>query len=92
MNEVILTEKLLELVESVHRSSATPAEAKTDADGVYQSHPVGRSASLDEALSQLRVQLKYLLFDLEATRRENKYLRQMLENRYRPGKGDNLGQ
>jgi hypothetical protein len=27
--------------------------------------------------------VKYLLFDLEATRRENRYLRQMLENRHR---------
>ena len=48
--------------------------------------------TLHESIDFLRLSIKYLLFDLEATRRENKYLRQMLENRYRPGKGDNLGQ
>ena len=31
------------------------------------------------ALSQLRLDMKYLMFDLEATRRENTYLRKMLE-------------
>jgi len=36
--------------------------------------------SLHEALDYLRVCIKYQLFDLEATRRENKYLRSLLEN------------
>lgn len=35
--------------------------------------------SLQESLDYLRVCIKYQLFDLEATRRENKYLRKMLE-------------
>jgi len=35
--------------------------------------------SLQESLDYLRVCIKYQLFDLEATRRENKYLRDMLE-------------
>lgn len=34
---------------------------------------------LQEALDYLRVCIKYQLFDLEATRRENRYLRKMLE-------------
>lgn len=37
--------------------------------------------SLQESLDYLRVCIKYQLFDLEATRRENKYLRNMLEER-----------
>ena len=35
--------------------------------------------SLQESLDYLRICIKYQLFDLEATRRENKYLREMLE-------------
>ena len=34
---------------------------------------------LQESLDHLRLSVKYLVFDLEATRRENKYLRNMLE-------------
>ena len=37
--------------------------------------------SLQESLDYLRVCIKYQLFDLEATRRENKYLRDMLEEK-----------
>jgi len=36
--------------------------------------------SLQESLDWLRLSVKYLVFDLEATRRENQYLRQMLES------------
>ncbi|MEO1585271.1 MAG: transcriptional regulator [Planctomycetota bacterium] len=35
-------------------------------------------ADLQESLDYLRVSVKYLVFDLEATRRENKQLRGML--------------
>jgi chromosome segregation ATPase len=35
--------------------------------------------SLQDSLDWLRLSVKYLVFDLEATRRENNYLRQMLE-------------
>lgn len=36
--------------------------------------------SLQESLDYLRLSIKYLLFDLEATRRENTYLRKLLED------------
>jgi len=35
---------------------------------------------LQESLDYLRLSVKYLVFDLEATRRENKYLRDLLKN------------
>jgi uncharacterized membrane protein len=35
---------------------------------------------LQESLDYLRLSIKYLVFDLEATRRENAYLRKMLEH------------
>ncbi|RMF74367.1 MAG: transcriptional regulator [Planctomycetota bacterium] len=34
---------------------------------------------MQESIDFLRLWIKYLLFDLEATRRENSYLRKMLE-------------
>jgi len=37
------------------------------------------AANVQESLDYLRVAIKYLLFDLEATRRENAYLRKMLQ-------------
>jgi len=36
-------------------------------------------SGLQESIDFLRLSIKYLLFDLEATRRENTYLRKMLE-------------
>ena len=34
---------------------------------------------LQEALDYLRLSIKYLVFDLEATRRENEYLRKLIQ-------------
>jgi predicted nucleic acid-binding Zn-ribbon protein len=36
-------------------------------------------STLQESLDYLRLSVKYLVFDLEATRRENQYLRKLLE-------------
>lgn len=38
-------------------------------------------SNLQESLDYLRVSIKYLLFDLEATRRENIYLKKLLEDK-----------
>ena len=35
---------------------------------------------LQESLDHLRLSVKYLVFDLEATRRENQYLRRLIES------------
>ncbi len=42
---------------------------------------------LQESLDYLRLSVKYLVFDLEATRRENQYLRKLLERQNRPEGG-----
>lgn len=39
-------------------------------------------ADLQESLDYLRLSVKYLVFDLEATRRENKYLRSLIETQH----------
>jgi len=51
------------------------------AEQTEQRHKQLRSqvGSLQESLNHLRLSIKYLVFDLEATRRENHYLRQMLQ-------------
>jgi hypothetical protein len=35
---------------------------------------------VQESLDYIRVGIKYVMFDLEATRRENKYLKKLLED------------
>lgn len=51
------------------------------ADETRQRHERLRAtvSSLQESLDYLRLSIKYLVFDLEATRRENGCLRRMLE-------------
>lgn len=40
-----------------------------------------KGGSLNESLDYLRLIMKYMVFDVEATRRENSYLRKMLDGR-----------
>ena len=44
--------------------------------------------SLQESIDFLRLSIKYLLFDLEATRRENNYLRKILEEGNESAEGE----
>ncbi len=77
MNDALLKDKLLELSNIIDFSFDTPEDEPCSA-GVYVSQGV---AGIDEVADQLRLQIKYLMFDLEASHRENRYLRQMLEMR-----------
>ncbi len=86
MNEAAIKKRLDELDETMilARPKGTPEEASPS--------PVTKTAhSLEESLDHLRMQVKYLLFDLEATRRENGYLRRMLETRNRQEPGEDEG-
>ncbi len=82
MNEANLEDKLNELVkefgeaaEPQHRKLAKLAkQAQTNRKKLEKS-----INSLQESLDYLRVCIKYQVFDLEATRRENAYLRKLLE-------------
>ncbi|MCP4376850.1 MAG: hypothetical protein GY794_11820 [bacterium] len=85
MTEAIIRERLAELNDLLVTS---PSLADSDDhDGVYQSSTQGTSQNMAQAIDTARLRINYLIFDLEATRRENKYLRQMLEIR-RPKKKD----
>jgi len=55
--------------------------------GTYISETPPASGELEDLFDYIRLRVRYLLFDLEATRRENRYLRQMLERRSNPGEG-----
>ncbi len=44
-------------------------------------------SDLQDSLDYLRLSVKYLVFDLEATRRENQYLRKLLETQNKAQEG-----
>ncbi|MFB3890834.1 MAG: hypothetical protein ACE15C_02295 [Phycisphaerae bacterium] len=85
MNEATIKERLAELNDVMNATHLRAGKAA--AEGVYVSE-AQRNMPIEEILNNLRLQLRYLLFDLEATRRENRYLRQMLESRHRPPRED----
>ena len=84
MDEASLEEKLTELV----KEFGAPAEphykklALLAHKARENNEKLKKSVdSLEESLDNLRICIKYQLFDLEATRRENKYLRSLLEGK-----------
>ena len=81
MNEAVIRRKLMELIRSVAVSQPSGSGKSGGDEGLYVPDPATKDKPVAEALDQLALQLKYLVFDLEATRRENRYLRQMLESR-----------
>lgn len=82
MDELTFQDKLDELVKEI---GAMPAPQRTKlimlAKQTQNCHEQLKKSvdSLQDSLDYLRVSIKYMLFDLEATRRENRYLRKMLE-------------
>jgi len=76
MNEAVISKSLRELCDAISFPANSPVAQKHE--GVY-THVEPEQCSMEESLAHLQLQIKYLLFDLEATRRENRYLRQMLE-------------
>ncbi len=89
MDEVEFQKRLAELVAEIQtlpegerdRLLRLAQETKDRHDQIKKN--VG---ALQDSLDYLRLGIKYLLFDLEATRRENSYLRKMLEQDPNSGK------
>jgi len=82
MSEVEFQTKLTELMGEISTLPAGEREKLEKlADETRERHERLRKTvnSLQESLDYLRLSIKYLVFDLEATRRENTYLRKMLE-------------
>jgi len=79
MNVADLRKRVRELHHVVGGAAAGHPTAA--ADGLYVPQPSTADLPVEDSLDLLRLKIKYLLLDLEATRRENRYLRQMLDTR-----------
>ena len=81
MNEAAFEKKLNELVKEIG-TVPLPQQKKliswTKKACIYQKQLKKSTNALQESLDYLRVSIKYILFDLEATRRENTYLKKLL--------------
>ncbi len=84
MNKTKLKNELKELARAFDRPAGAERnrlqslakDAKTDQKSLRETVD-----GLQESLDYLRVCIKYQAFDLEATRRENEYLKRLLEER-----------
>ena len=88
MDEQGFQDKMTELMRKIRelpgdRVTATSQDAdggiEADAGGDRRERIQASIAELQESLDYLRLTVKYLVFDLEATRRENAYLRRLIE-------------
>lgn len=82
MDETFFQKKLEELCTEIETlPEAERARLKELAAETRQRHEdIKRSVrTLQDSLDFLRLSIKYMIFDLEATKRENSYLRKMLE-------------
>jgi hypothetical protein len=84
MNEQDFQKKLGELMAQIGElpeSDRAPLEAMAGEAQNRHDKMKQTIGDLQESLDYLRLSVKYLVFDLEATRRENDYLRSLLEKR-----------
>ena len=87
MNEQEFQQKLGELISQIN---SVPEGEQGDlmklAEETKQRHDRMKKtiADLQDSLDYLRLSVKYLVFDLEATRRENQYLRKLLDRQSGP--------
>ncbi len=82
MDETTFQNKLSELVQEISTlPEGERSKLEALAEQTRQRHEKLKAtvSSLHDSIDYLRLSIKYLLFDLEATRRENEYLRKMLE-------------
>ena len=84
MNQEFFEEKLDELVRELG-NLPDPTQQKLLQLSLQQknNHKKLKNSlrSLQDSMDYLRISVKYLIFDLEATRRENAYLKKLLEDR-----------
>ena len=88
MDENTYRKKLAELVGAIGNIPAEDrAKLEAMASETQARHEKLKQTvcSLQESIDYLRLSIKYLIFDLEATRRENAQLRKLLEERDTPG-------
>jgi uncharacterized coiled-coil protein SlyX len=91
MDELTFQRKMQELmarIKAMPETATAEASASVDQAGERRERIKASVAELQESLDYLRLSVKYLVFDLEATRRENAYLRRMLEQSSRDAQRD----
>ncbi len=82
MDEQAFQTKLTELMKKIEQlpEQDRPTLARLAKEAKCRRERLATSvAELQESLDHLRLTIKYLVFDLEATRRENTYLRKLVE-------------
>ncbi|MBL7220517.1 MAG: hypothetical protein ISS69_10415 [Phycisphaerae bacterium] len=87
MTEAIIKERLAELNDLLATSPFLADSNEQSGSGTYLPGTLTANQNLGQTIDTVRMRIRYLVFDLEATKRENQYLRQMLEIR-RPNKKD----
>lgn len=83
MNEQDFKSKMAELLGQINDLPAEerPALERLAAETQNRHERMKKTLrDLQESLDHLRLTVKYLVFDLEATRRENKYLRGLIDS------------
>jgi len=91
MNEQEFQARLTELMQQIGTlPEPTRGEIERLAEETRTRHERMRKSvsELQDSLDYLRLSVKYLVFDLEATRRENQYLRSLLERQSREQRDD----
>jgi len=92
MNEKEFQQKLGDLISQIgelpddQRGSLEQLAAETQVRHEKMKKTI---TDLQDSLDYLRLSVKYVMFDLEATRRENAYLRKLLEKQSGGGDGAN---
>jgi hypothetical protein len=92
MNEQEFQQKLGELISQIDN---VPESERSDllklAEETKHRHERMKKTigDLQDSLDYLRLSVKYLVFDLEATRRENQYLRKLLDRQSGPNNEQN---
>jgi hypothetical protein len=83
MDNSVFEARLNELLNEINDLPARQSKGILSLAGqtkLYNKNLQKNPEAVHDSLDHLRLTVKYILFDLEATRRENKYLRKMLEN------------
>lgn len=91
MNEQEFNTKLANILQRIeHLPPEERQRVQKLAEETRQRHQRMRQTvgQLQESLDYLRLSVKYLVFDLESTRRENRHLRELLKTH---GRGDDAG-
>ena len=71
--------RLIEKLQILPKEHRDKLEKLCQHDGAQRSQIEESVSKLQDSLDHLRLSVKYMVFDLEATRRENVYLRKLVE-------------